>query len=335
MLLLLKTGFPKYASLALPLLLLSGVAGAATPAGKAVSAGGDVLVRNEGGSAPKFRKLKSGDEIFQGDVVNTASNASAKLLMKDRSILDLGGSTLFKVDEFELKNGGDRKVTMTMSYGTVRAAVNTPVGNGGKYNIRTKTATMGVRGTEFIIASDLGEIAPPPPAGKSQTASGGAPKASTNASRQTVKTQITVIEGKVEVSDQAAPKKAPVAVTKGEQLTTTSEVSGDKAVAKSSSAPAPKVVELTADQMKSTVQQAKIEDKTFKQAVVIDPSSQGGPSSGLSTLAEVSSTFGTNVDAPPGFGQIGTPGTFGAGVNPVQVVLPPGSLVNVQVVFKK
>ncbi|MGK5084907.1 FecR family protein [Bdellovibrionota bacterium FG-1] len=306
-------------------------------AAKAVSAAGEVLIRNDEGEKtglPKMRKLKAGEEIYKGDVINTSSSASAKLLFTDRSVLDLGGSTLFRVDEYQIKNGSDRNVGMTMSYGKVRAAVNTPVGANGKYNIRTKTATMGVRGTEFIIASDLGEIAPPKPQEKAGAGHSGNKAASGGSKGTSVKTQITVIEGKVEVSEKAAPKKAPIAVNKGEQLTTVSQVVGDKPVAKSASAPEAKVVELSVAQMKTVVQETKIEDKTFKQAITIE-NSQSGPSSGISTLSAMGSTLSSTPDFVPNAGQIGSPGTFGPSSNPGANTLVPGMPINLTVVFKK
>jgi ferric-dicitrate binding protein FerR (iron transport regulator) len=322
-----------------------GAMAAQVVAGKAVSTSGDVLVRNEDSSAgaPRMRKLKSGDDILKGDVINTSSSATAKLLLTDRSVLDLGGATLFKVDEYDRRNGSDRKVAMTMSYGKVRAAVNTPVGNAGKYSIRTKTATMGVRGTEFIIASDL-NFQPAAPASAS-TASSGSPGSGANtgftssgsAAKTHVTTQITVVEGKVDVTDNSTPAKAPVHVKQGEQLTTVADVVGDKTVRKPASVAAeeaPKVVKLDVEQMKTVVQEAKLEDKTFKQAVTIDSSGNSGPSSGIAALSDVGTAFGGSVDlgAPM---NVSTPGTFGISPGTIQNALPPGSPLNITVVFKK
>ncbi|NDF15584.1 hypothetical protein EB061_09730, partial [bacterium] len=74
--------------------------------GKVVSLSGRVMARVESSNQgrrelPKTRQLKPGDDIFREDVINTASDASVKLLFNDQSIMDLGQSSLFKVEQYE------------------------------------------------------------------------------------------------------------------------------------------------------------------------------------------------------------------------------------------
>ena len=62
------------------------------------------------------------------------------------------------VQQFEPGKGPDRKVDLTMMYGTARTAVTQPVHpKNGKFYFRTKTATMGVRGTMFVVSATIGE----------------------------------------------------------------------------------------------------------------------------------------------------------------------------------
>jgi hypothetical protein len=327
--------FKKFAGIAAFVFALPTVApslAAAEPSGKIVSVTGRVLIRgraSSGDGSTTMHEAKSGEPVRTGDIVNTGSAGSVKLLMSDQSILDLGASTLFSVDSYKLKGAGgaDREVGMTLEYGKLRASVNTPVSSRGRFNIRTKTAVMGVRGTEFIIASDLAELAPPRPPSAPGTGPAIPPPP-----RQEVKTQITVIEGKVEVTDEGNTRKAPVAVHKGEQLTTLTEVVEDKAVAKK--AEAAKVVALDPAQVKAEMQAAKIEDTTFKKAVVIEagPKSDGA---GAATLAEINGSLGQLPGVVPNGQPIGTPGTFGAQANSVAIGQPPVVPIHLQVVFQK
>ncbi|MBI3178495.1 MAG: hypothetical protein HYZ27_02465, partial [Deltaproteobacteria bacterium] len=72
-------------SLALPL-----VAAAAEPAGRAVSIRGDIKVKHAHDAAAPTDDLKAGHEVHQGDVISTRAGAAVRLLMRDKSLLDLG-----------------------------------------------------------------------------------------------------------------------------------------------------------------------------------------------------------------------------------------------------
>lgn len=265
--------------------------------GKVITTVGTVLIRSEnsqGGAVAGrgAREVKVGDEVFEGDVINTSSSSKIKLLMADKTILDLGNSTLFKVKEFQQKGGSlERNVDLQVSFGNIRAAVNQPVTGGGKFKVRTPTATMGVRGTEFIVKSDmpasmsdvkagLSGQAPKPVAPAAPAAGGGG---GTQAKAPEVKTEITVIQGKVEVAQPAAKPEAgrsaaaapkAVTLTAGTQLT---------ASASTAAAPA-KPVQLSQSQMSSLVATSKVEDNTFKKAIVMDVGGGSGGGGGLGEM---------------------------------------------------
>lgn len=296
---------------------------AAISAGKIASVSGKVLARTEAKGKTPTRTLKPGDEIFAGDVLNTSNDGSVKILFSDKTIIDLGPSSLFKVDDYQLKGGSDRKVDLSVAYGRIRASVNQKVGSGGSFRVRTKTATMGVRGTEFLVLSDLSDFAPPSRAER-PAGSPGAP--TPQAPAPAAKTQIVVLTGKVEVAAQGAggaPAKAPVMLTEGKALTT-------------ATAAAPTKVEtLSKAEMTSVVKETKVADNTFKQAVVIDRSVDGKGSSGAQTLAALSGAFQLPAGFTPKPGDLGLPGTFGSDVGFNQAFNPGQSsgAVPVRVVF--
>ena len=208
--------------------------------GQAVSVSGKVLIRSEGSQTMQMNFLKPGDKINQGAIINTVSNGAVKLLMTDKTVLDLGPSSLFKVNEYQLKSGSDRKVDVALDYGQVRASVNQPVSSDkGKFTIRTKAATMGVRGTEFVIQAGF-----PPKAGEPPSVQ---------------QTQLTVIKGRVELSDPTV-NIPPVAVTAG------------MLASKGITTPA-QLTQLDANQLQSIRQEAVQKDMTFIQTVSVDSSS--------------------------------------------------------------
>ena len=247
---------------------------AANGVGKVVSVSGKVMARVEGADKgrkgiPATRFLKAGDEILQSDVINTGSDSSVKILFSDQSIMDLGPSTLFKVEEFQ-NNKADpeaRKVEMSLAYGRIRAAINQKVGKEGKFKVRTHAATMGVRGTEFYVN-----------AGSADSLKTGV---DSKADSKPPVTELVVTEGKVEAVKSGGPAKEtkPVAVNPGEKFTAVVEpVKTD-----TGGAPAPKmpqVEKISAAEMKSVVNTTKIVDQTFAQAIKIDLPPQGDSSKG-------------------------------------------------------
>jgi hypothetical protein len=221
---------------------------------QAVSVSGKVLVRGEGtGTAMTF--LKPGDKLFKGSIVNTGSNGAVKLLMTDRTIVDLGPTSLFKINDYKLNTVADRQVDLTLDYGQARTSVNEKLtANKGKFTIRTKAATMGVRGTEFVVNAPIpvkdasGNIVEPP------------------------KTALTVMHGKVEVNDANLATAAPVAINPGFQY------------AKMGEGPA-QVAELKANDVAKIKAEAFQKDMTFVQTVTFDPGAKQSES-GQSTSSE-------------------------------------------------
>ena len=177
--------------------------------------------------------------------------------------------------------GGRREVDATVAYGTLRAGVTQKLEGKSHFKVRTASATMGVRGTEFVVKSELGDMkqlnqvlsAKP---GELPSFSG------SMATGELPKTEVTVLQGKVEVgtpppapnaasassSGQAAapPAAAPAILSSGMQL-----VSGgvpptqDRGLASG----APAVRQLDQQKLTEVATGARVQDKTFEQAATI------------------------------------------------------------------
>lgn len=98
-------------------------------------------------------ELKVGDTVQEKDRVIVASHSSVGISMKDETLLSIGPDSSFVLNNYQFdpvtRQG---KVETTMLKGTFRYVT----GLIGKLNpsaikVNTKTATIGIRGTEFII----------------------------------------------------------------------------------------------------------------------------------------------------------------------------------------
>ena len=121
-------------------------AGEIVPAGRVVSIKGRVYA--------DARLLRHGDSVFQGETIKTETNSSLKLLMDDRSIVDLGPSTHFKLSRCALNDMTDREVELGLELGRVRTSVTKKVKENGRFLIRTPASVLAVRGTEFVVACE-------------------------------------------------------------------------------------------------------------------------------------------------------------------------------------
>ena len=97
----------------------------------------------------KIKILKKKDRIKEGSVVQTGTRSFIKMMFRDNSQVSLGPKSQMKVTKFPKKKSG----ILTLIKGQMRTKVQKDLLNKdntkNKLFIRTKTAAMGVRGTEF------------------------------------------------------------------------------------------------------------------------------------------------------------------------------------------
>jgi ferric-dicitrate binding protein FerR (iron transport regulator) len=106
-----------------------------------------------GSLGPQQRQLGRGDGVFQDEVIATTQTSSSQLLFLDETTLTVGPSSNVKLDEFVYDpRPGASKVTLTIGKGVTRFV--TGVLQTNSYQIKTPTATIGVRGTILLIFVD-------------------------------------------------------------------------------------------------------------------------------------------------------------------------------------
>jgi hypothetical protein len=103
--------------------------------------------------------LKSGDEIFADQTVTTDAAGVGQFEFRDKTKLAIGpGSTVILDDFIYDPKGYGSKVVLDLTRGSFRFI--TGKANHDAYEIKTPTATIGVRGTAFdLYIGDTGELA--------------------------------------------------------------------------------------------------------------------------------------------------------------------------------
>jgi hypothetical protein len=139
-----------FARLSLAFLILAAapaVALAAEPAGEAIAVSQSASASGSAGA----RVLDVRGDVFTGDVVKTDASGVAQILFRDNTKLVVGQNSQVTVDSFVFQN---KTTAKAFSIDAVRGSFRFITGASAKqaYTIRTPSATIGVRGTEFDLS---------------------------------------------------------------------------------------------------------------------------------------------------------------------------------------
>ncbi len=115
--------------------------------GRALVTSGDVALERQQ-SAPV--RVGVDTEFERGDVIRTAGDGRVQIRFTDGSLVSLQPGTTFRIDDYRFDANGQRGF-----FFLVRGALRTITGAIGKknhddYRMQTPTATVGVRGTEYV-----------------------------------------------------------------------------------------------------------------------------------------------------------------------------------------
>jgi hypothetical protein len=133
--------------------LLSGLFALSPIAANAQTAIGNatkVVRQVQGTLANNVRVLKTQDDVVQNEVIKTAADSASELVFRDDTTLTIGPNAEVTLDTFVFDPGPTKgKVIINQTIGTIRFV-------SGKlakqvYEIRTPTATIGIRGTVFTV----------------------------------------------------------------------------------------------------------------------------------------------------------------------------------------
>jgi hypothetical protein len=107
-----------------------------------------VVPASEADGTTGRRLLTISGAVFQGDVVNTSSGGQTQIRLDDNTKLVVGPNSRLVIDEYVYAGSGSAaKVSLSAIRGAFRFI--TGLSDKEAYLIKTPTATIGVRGTEF------------------------------------------------------------------------------------------------------------------------------------------------------------------------------------------
>lgn len=124
----------------------------AVPVGKFTHVEGQVEVLNPGQAA---RAVKLGDEVSVGETLRTKSQSKAEVTFEDGSILRLAEKTAMEVREYMLRQDGFSGV-FNLTRGKIQSIIRATaagifgMGKQNRFEVKTPSAVIGVRGTDFF-----------------------------------------------------------------------------------------------------------------------------------------------------------------------------------------
>jgi len=132
--------------------LILGVCGPATAraadlAGVVVSSSGKAWLLRGQEKQPVLVNTK----VLAGDVVVTMRAGRVKLSMRDGSIVYVGAHSRIAVQDYSMRMAHLLRGSFRLLWGKARFYVTRLVERGSDFSVKTKTATIGVRGTQFAV----------------------------------------------------------------------------------------------------------------------------------------------------------------------------------------
>jgi hypothetical protein len=128
--------------------LFAGSVQAQDPAGRVLWLFGKVERVSAGGVATS---LSRGDAVFEGDVIRTAAASHAQLMMSDQALIAVRPESSLQLSSYvyQGREDGTERAVIDLLKGGMRS-VTGAVGRSHKenYRIRTKTSSIGIRGTD-------------------------------------------------------------------------------------------------------------------------------------------------------------------------------------------
>lgn len=111
---------------------------------------GQVMLERTSPGVFSIAPVSVGAEIRGGDLIRTSSNGRAQIRFRDGSIVSLQPGTALRIDEYRFEPD-DRRAFFYLLRGALRTVTGT-IGktNHDEYRMKTPTATVGVRGTEYV-----------------------------------------------------------------------------------------------------------------------------------------------------------------------------------------
>ncbi|WP_373000627.1 FecR domain-containing protein [Sulfurimonas sp.] len=97
-------------------------------------------------------ELSLGDKLQEKDIILTKDKTKVQIIFKDETIISIGKNSTFAINEYLFEENQEPVAKFGMISGAMRA-ITGKIGKVApdKFMVKTKTATMGIRGTNFSV----------------------------------------------------------------------------------------------------------------------------------------------------------------------------------------
>lgn len=101
--------------------------------------------------------VELGANIHEHDSLSTDKTGKVSIEFKDGNLVQVQADTMVRIDQYEM-NEEKRKAVIELLKGQLRNQVKQKYnGHTSTYQVKTKTAVAGVRGTDFVVSYNVGE----------------------------------------------------------------------------------------------------------------------------------------------------------------------------------
>lgn len=119
-------------------------------AGTVINVEGNVFLKKADQS--QYKRVNLNHSLFQGDELRTGPKGRVKLIFSDDSVLFLGTNGKMVIAQHHFNRATKkRKTEVNLVSGRLKAWVSSVLTKKNNFSVRTKTAVIGVRGTQFIV----------------------------------------------------------------------------------------------------------------------------------------------------------------------------------------
>lgn len=111
----------------------------------------------------KTQAAQTGQKVCAGDTVTSGPQSRAKIVMEDGNQLNISPDSQIKIEQYDFKPAENKKkVMLNVLYGKLRSATKkenmyndfAKDGSSNTFQVKTKSAVAGVRGTDFLTSFD-------------------------------------------------------------------------------------------------------------------------------------------------------------------------------------
>jgi hypothetical protein len=127
-------------------MILGGHGACAESIGSVSQVSGDVWLMQDS----KAWRLAKGDEVDSQHTIITEKGGATQVLLHDGTLLSIGPRTRIKLEAYKVKE--KESFSFDVLWGAVRYVVKKIIDPDAAFNVKTTTAAIGVRGTEFLVS---------------------------------------------------------------------------------------------------------------------------------------------------------------------------------------